>query len=410
MRTVLIYLVGVFVAIQLAEFIIPKKLKLTTTTDGDISFSRNDDSTRSASPGIDSSLSIYDVSLENEEGGGDSGSAALSCATDFNFDGLRNWEINALRRRLALGVLVTSEQDSNHDRNNNCYRALLPRFRNHTLARRHQARIFHLHIPRTGGKTLCKIVRSSNITFYEDSNNCWFKSFYPWWTRFEGMQRYTPCSALPRLQFIANERWLDHHDDNRNNKTASKAATTPFCQSHNFIVTLREPVSHRMSMNKNPDYRNNYHREVLAKNYFTWALLAGRELANNKDRIQRTLRPQYRPSPEDISAAKEILLGFDYILDWSALEDHPLNCSDTIMVLNGLLKPSQLPPEEIKIDRAKDYRGRFNRSKIADSNGIDIELYNYAKELMRVDCEYYDYVLRYTQLALDDDHLRTNGR
>lgn len=81
---------------------------------------------------------------------------------------LQPWVLNTLRREV---------QEFRSD----CFEELFETFRNFTL-RRAKYKHFNLHIPKSGGTSICNIIKSHDIRkTHPTTNNCFLPSTCPYW-------------------------------------------------------------------------------------------------------------------------------------------------------------------------------------------------------------------------------------
>lgn len=272
---------------------------------------------------------------------------------------------NKLRRNVAL-----SQPE--------CFEEHFDRFAEALFARKGLKQL-NLHIPKTGGTSLCELAHRNHNYSYSayPSSACWPNSMPSWWY-FGLTGHHLTCQALQHLtsrssagggtsgwDYVANERWLDH----------------PMCLSHHaYSITLREPVSRAMShiqhTKRDEAVSGNTMKErwpIMKSNYITWSLVSGRS---------NLPAPQYVTTMMDLQPAKDILSSFDYIL---AL-DSQSQCDEVIYRMMGM--------KDTKIGHAmkapsSSYNSNYNETEYEALNQVDIRLYEYAQELRRVDCDFF---------------------
>ena len=140
-----------------------------------------------------------------------------------------------------------------------------------------------LHIPKTGGTSLCTLIKEqTNLTVAQDGNNCWSMTYAPAWC----------CASEHTLRMHAQSlsclKQRRDHDNNKNKNTRpiellmNENWLDEYCPNDQiYSILLREPVARAMS---------NWHhllrfplaaqsggppqwREALVKsNYMTWSL------------------------------------------------------------------------------------------------------------------------------------------
>ena len=87
-----------------------------------------------------------------------------------------------------------------------------------------------LHIPKTGGTSICQSVQEEGI-LANPEGNCWKEEFCPYWSGCSDPQP-TTCAQLKGwyADFVMNENWLDS-----------------YCKHHTYSIVMREPVARTMS-------------------------------------------------------------------------------------------------------------------------------------------------------------------
>ena len=88
-----------------------------------------------------------------------------------------------------------------------------------------------LHIPKTGGTSVCERVKKEGV-LKAPRGNCWRDGFCPLWGWCENPQP-TSCDELNRWpdDFVMNENWLDLF----------------YCEHHTYSIMIREPVARTKS-------------------------------------------------------------------------------------------------------------------------------------------------------------------
>eukprot|EP00986_Skeletonema_menzelii_P017569 scaffold20499_cov240-Skeletonema_menzelii.AAC.1 len=86
----------------------------------------------------------------------------------------------------------------------------------------------------------------------------------------------------------------------------------------------------------------------------------------------------------------EALLQFDYILD---VAHTTTSCHDDILYLMGLTsnREGEKPPHEMG-GQGKEIKLPLSRNEYKELNLLDSELYENARSVMRVDCEFYSHI------------------
>jgi hypothetical protein len=240
--------------------------------------------------------------------------------------------------------------------------------------------IFHLHIPKTRGSSLCELARFNEFFKNEFTNqnfgdNCWHKRMAPYWVCGKPPKKIFGCTELAQVNafFVGNERWMDYEND------------SVFCPSHKYLITTREIISHRMSHIEN--LKRFGHKDpssdrfqIVSQNYFTWALLAGKE--------ENPLK--FRPNMTHLEEAKNILISFDFILD---VKQNQAQCEKNILSLLNFKINTTMPFKNK--NKNKKYVQKYNQTFLKQSNTLDLELYEFIKKLIKIDCEYFESVMKY---------------
>lgn len=306
------------------------------------------------------------------------------------FSSLSSGDIHKMRRMIALSG------------NSSCYSRFLPSFVNYTVHRiKHVHNHLNLHIPKSGGTSICSLAKEkaeqdTNFTV-ATTNGCWeVEHFLPLWCH---SSRFVPggdrsewldynnedvlpepststaalCNAMDRKlpMFVMNENYLDH----------------PLCtQQRIYSIVLRNPVDRVMSNEHHLlEFGREHNKErlqLIRNNYIVWALSSG----TTKHGERLSILPQ----KEHLEIAKETLLQFDYLLDVTLTFSS--SCHDDILYLMGLASGNgEIPPHEMK-GRGKQINLALTRTEYKELNLLDIELYEYAQSVMRVDCEFFSLV------------------
>jgi len=123
------------------------------------------------------------------------------------------YEINEMRRQLSL-IYPDCLAQHMHVFSEN-------------FKRRLQLGLGHLslHIPKTGGTSICKSIKDT-ANFTTEGRNCWTQDFCPVWCCCEKPKTMT-CDDLSRIKanFVMNENWLDD-----------------LCDDRIYSVLVREPI------------------------------------------------------------------------------------------------------------------------------------------------------------------------
>jgi hypothetical protein len=235
----------------------------------------------------------------------------------------------------------------------------------------------NLHIPKAGGTTLCQLA-TLHKRVLKQWGNCWErKHFYPAWCDFdfnarEGMLDNKTCHAAymerPELpEFVMNENYLD----------------LPMCPYQRiYSMVIREPVDRAMSnertlqafIRKSTEVTFLQRTELVRHNYITWALSAG---AAGEPRFQLV------PHEDQLDIAKDTLSRFDFFIDFTM--NH--TCLRATLELMGFPNTT--------IGHARKRQGEAYSSQVKPReiyqlwNLLDLQLYEYAQQLMDIDCQFF---------------------
>lgn len=270
-----------------------------------------------------------------------------------------------------------------------CYEHHFSEFAEYTKARlKAVKRHLSLHIPKAGGTSLCDLAKSAGMKTPE-SNNCWEENHgYPLWliSKFVDRREWTiGCDDPSRCdefvdaevpEFTMNENYLDH----------------PLLAERLYSVVLREPIDRAMSQERHLGmYRKsrvNKMRlgssnstvydarvELARHNYMTWALAVAKTEPFGK-------RVPLLPRREHLEVAKVTLSQFDFLLELSQNS----TCEKIILKKLGM--------GDSEIGRGRTSVGSKlgqsqDRGSYASWNDLDIELHQYARRLMELDCEFF---------------------
>ena len=265
-----------------------------------------------------------------------------------------------------------------------CYELLLPHFvQNFRRRLDGTKRHLILHVPKTGGTSLCRLAKDSGFEVLADSRgvNCWDeRRFYPlWiWGEFRDRPRFDnggrPDDAAPFCgsfdselpQLVMNENYLDH----------------PLCTRERiYSILVRDPVErsisherHLLAKRGRMSQRDFEGRLSLARNsYVTWSLSHG--LAGRGTGAVNAV-----PTREHLELAKDALLNFDFVMDMTS----SAVCTSQSLKLMGL---GTDPLGWHNAKKGGDFEIQLDRNQYEASNVLDAELYEFAKKLMQIDCD-----------------------
>ena len=280
-------------------------------------------------------------------------------------------EVNSLRRRLGL-------------EKPRCYAQYLPVFANYTRDRLSKVKShLSLHIPKTGGTSLCQLARSLNISTPKPNNCFEYYHFKPIWCCFKLEDRkewidnttLAACDALDNklspFTFTMNENYLDH----------------ALCMNNMiYSVLLREPIERGLSqerhmrgfhsINPMPPEVFSVRLNLARNNYMTWAIAIGS--VNTSSKVT-TL-----PDRELLEVAKSTLLKLDFLLD--PLSARNQKCTSAILNLMNFQGTTLPHTNKAKTPKLPQ---NVTRDQYIEWNALDIELYEYAKKLMELDCNFF---------------------
>lgn len=320
-------------------------------------------------------------------------------------------EVNSLRRTMGI------EKPA-------CYERHLPFFANYTKHRLDNVKNhLVLHIPKCGGTSLCTLAKRYNksvpdkFTVPKGGNNCVeMEHLYPlWccgddWPERKGwfddgdnvvMNTTTTTSSLMMcdafekglLPFTMNENYLDH----------------PLCMNNRiYTILIREPIERTLSHEKhlgafyvNGMDPNDYsiRLNLVRNNYMTWALAIGSTNSTTNARKVTMPLPHSRQR-ELLEVAKSTLLKLDFLFEPSSFQNNE-ECNHAILTLLMDTMPFQGQrhggnwnvlsefPRTNGGDQWPKLVNNVPREQYEEWNALDIELYQYAKRLMELDCKFF---------------------
>jgi len=284
-------------------------------------------------------------------------------------------EINRLRRILAI-------------ENPTCFDKYFGNFAHHFLKRLKKVKKhLNLHIPKSGGSSFCSIGRHSKYgPGISSDTNCWERShFYPMWCLFHFGTRpkWESCKDMDASvpDFIMNENYLDY----------------PLCmQQRLYSILIRDPVdraiSHELHLEALKDNgHHNMHKKIFdarlamaRMNYMTWALTADL-VGDDKDRALEV------PTKMHAQMAMDTLSRFDFLLELSV----NLRCDAEILHFMGMGDQVKEPHKNTDAGVAESEKHPPEKMSIyTEWNDLDLEVYHYARRLMKADCDFYHKLLK----------------
>jgi len=269
-------------------------------------------------------------------------------------------EINSLRRFLML-------------HRPDCFEQHLQSFIDAFLSRRNK-RHLNLHVPKTGGTSLCELVKTNGIS--TGKSNCWVPQMCPHWCCCSQLRRLS-CADLRSipLDFIGNERFLDHpicDDDFAYSLTVREAVSRAVSHvQHQLRFLLEErgaPISKGLG-------RAAESLNLVQSNYVTWTLLSGMEREPLK----------FVPGEEHLEDAKRVLSRFDYIINITPQNATRAGCNHLLFKMMGM---NDVMVGHDTQGSVVGYRSHYREQSYEALNKVDSRLYNFALELIDADCRF----------------------
>lgn len=298
-----------------------------------------------------------------------------SCNRVVYLDNADPGKVNQLRRKLASNDPSCYEHHLS---------AFVTYFRNRLdNVKKH----LNLHIPKSGGSSLCQLARSSNKT--TPPGNCYQRKYFiPLWCCYKWLDRpnwpkNNSCDALDEqlhFGFTMNENYFDY----------------PLCMnSHLYSILLRAPTDRAMSQerhfmsfsDKNMSMEAAAGRlEVIRKNYMSWSLTSG--LVASESRLN------FVPTRKHLSVAKDTISRLDFLLELAPPKSSKVKpadanrtrCLPTIMKFMGFGNATM---NNLNVAKGRGNTLEYNRSQYYKWNILDVELYRYAVKLAKLDCDFY---------------------
>lgn len=272
-------------------------------------------------------------------------------------------EVNRIRRALASD-------------NPSCYESHFGTFANHFKTRMHSVKNhLSLHIPKAGGTSLCSLANKSSKQTTQ--RNCWERAhFCPLWCccKFADHQEWPSCSVLDESlpEFVMNENYLDY----------------PLCmQNRIYSMLLRDPIDRAMSHVRHLSLFNerlngtlaNYtaRMSLVQNNYMTWAL-ASRGATSRGDSERILLIPQSK----HLEVAMDTLSRIDFVMELS----QNTTCDVSILKFMGFEKAGL---QHKNVSKRKKETIILDRESYELTNALDMKLFHYARDLMKLDCEFF---------------------
>jgi hypothetical protein len=211
----------------------------------------------------------------------------------------------------------------------------------------------------------------------------------------------TNCDIFDKklpFQFVMNENYLDH----------------PLClTTHLYSLLLRPPTERVMSQekhflsfvnSKNSNMSNDAIRGrlgIIRNNYMLWSITSG--LVNSGSGYARL---NFVPQRKHMSLAKDVISRLDFLLEltpprhWkhsSSTVELVEECIPTMLQLMGLgsrtnnvsSSSSSLTTTHTNAGMGHTNTLQYNRSQYYKWNILDVELYQYAIKLAKLDCDFF---------------------
>jgi hypothetical protein len=144
------------------------------------------------------------------------------------------------------------------------------------------------------------------------------------------------------------------------------------------LSSERHLMSFQIALHRN-DVDTQKRLAFLRKNYLTWAIASG--TTEHGKRLRMT------PNRKHLEFAKDTLSRFDFLLELS----RNASCQEAILHLMGFGE------QEIQHSNVKKgalmQNSNFSREQYEAWNSLDIELHQYARDLIELDCEFYGKVV-----------------
>lgn len=307
--------------------------------------------------------------------------------------------INEWRRRVYL---YTSKE---------CISQHFPFFQQQYQKRRASVPNKHvsLHIPRAGGTSLCSWVEDHSDALQlstSSDSNCWIDNFCPLWCGCSN-PKPTTCQDINNMpDFVMNENWLDVSTI----QVDQVGSRTTFCKDRLYSILVRDPIPRTMSHvqlflnavaargHEHFQHTTSWRLHLIQSNYMVWALSASTSSTNE---------PRYhRPQLKDLEIAKENLMKMDYVLDIVDDQEKSHN-DDTEYCTHIFLKQMGLWLGDNKKDstntdggdntdsvghensHGQGYQDHHDPQVFRLLNDLDIHLFEFAKRVMKVDCQFF---------------------
>ena len=127
---------------------------------------------------------------------------------------------------------------------------------------------------------------------------------------------------------------------------------------------------------------------MIQANYITWSLVSGLFAPSiNATDVSTDVTDvrTFQPTMEHIKDAKHTLSGLDFVLDLSMNS----MCLNNILRILGVKLEGDHPIGK-RNSYSGNYQSHFRRRDYELLNQLDVGVYEYALELMRVDCEFFE--------------------
>ena len=165
-----------------------------------------------------------------------------------------------------------------------------------------------------------------------------------------------------------------------------------------YSVVLREPVSRAIShvnhllrfVSHHPDDSwkkpRNWRLNLGQSNYLTWSLSAKNAISDASGSTHDEAPILFRPKEDDLEVAKESLRQMDFIIDLGFPDGQ---CTSLVLRLMGVSSGEEVGHKNSAGETDKE---SFDMRAYELMNSLDALLHEYAKKLIRLDCDFFQKV------------------
>jgi hypothetical protein len=178
----------------------------------------------------------------------------------------------------------------------------------------------------------------------------------------------------------------------------------PLCKNRIYSMLLRDPTDRAISMVDNLERVVGRQVKTIQEegaggrlnlaqaNYMTWSLAVSQRLSNVENDTEMARRVlYYEPQPDDVPLAARKMIKMDFFVDMFVPNWH--NCTLHMMRLFGWTnwqsKVQEFPKANVHSSEKKDVYLGYRKSVYDRMNELDRALYNFAQNLLRVDCRFF---------------------